>query len=185
MKGPKVYTKTGDKGSTSLVGGSRVPKSHQRLEAYGTVDELNVNIGSLRDEISDDLVFNELIDIQENLFTMGSLLAYDGSKEIALPELRNTEVEKLEQAMDRMEEVLAPLRNFILPGGHAAVSKSHICRVVCRRAERQVIRLSEMLEVNEMHIKYLNRLSDYFFVLSRYQAHINKAVETPWISRKD
>jgi cob(I)alamin adenosyltransferase len=180
----KIYTKTGDAGQTSLVGGNRVPKNHERIEAYGTVDELNAFVGSLRDHLKDENIIKELILIQENLFVLGSLLAYDGGRDVKLQELREEDIKYLEQSIDKMVSVIPPLRSFILPGGHPAVSASHICRVVCRRAERLVINLVENFDINPIHLKYLNRLSDYFFILSRKLSQINGVVETPWIARK-
>lgn len=180
----KVYTKTGDSGKTSLVGGTRVSKFHERIEAYGTVDELNAFVGSLRDEITIDELKKELVVTQENLFVLGSLLAYDGKKPVKLPDLKPQDIEFLEHRIDSMEESLPELKNFILPGGHPTVSKCHICRVVCRRAERMVIKLSQENNINPLHIKYLNRLSDYFFVLSRRLSILFNAEETPWIADK-
>jgi len=180
----KIYTKTGDAGQTSLVGGIRVPKTHARIEAYGTVDELNVYIGLLRDLLREENIIGELINIQENLFVLGSLLAYDGQKKVKLPELRKEEIDILESSIDEMEKSLPTLKSFILPGGHTVVSTCHICRVVCRRAERQVIGLQEVCEINPLHIIYLNRLSDYLFVLSRYLSREYNAKETPWIARE-
>lgn len=180
----KIYTKTGDAGLTSLVGGTRVSKNHERIEAYGTVDELNVYVGLLRDLLDKEELIDELIKIQNNLFVLGSLLAYDGLKKVKLPELKIEDVSFLEARIDKMEESLSALKTFILPGGHTAVSTCHICRVVCRRAERQVISLKENYEINPLHIAYLNRLSDYFFVLSRKLSQLYKITETPWIARK-
>lgn len=181
----KIYTKTGDAGQTSLVGGTRVSKNHARIEAYGTVDELNVFVGLLRDLLENKETISELIATQENLFVLGSWLAYDEKKKVKLPELRQEDIEFLENRMDKMDKTLPPLKSFILPGGHTAVSTCHICRVVCRRAERQVIGLMENYEINPLHIVYLNRLSDYFFVLSRNLSIEFQATETPWIARKD
>lgn len=165
----KIYTKTGDKGSTSLLGGSRVPKYHLRIEAYGTLDELNSFIGHLRDQLENEHSRNILAEVQDRLFTAESLLAADPEVEISrqLPQLYEQDILLLETEMDRMNEVLPPLRSFILPGGHPLVSLCHICRTVCRRAERITIRLSSEAEVHPEVIRYLNRLSDYFFVLAR------------------
>ncbi|PLX08853.1 MAG: ATP:cob(I)alamin adenosyltransferase [Marinilabiliales bacterium] len=182
--GVKVYTKTGDAGQTSLVGGKRVPKNHERIMVYGTVDELNVNVGALRDKIDDEKYINILIKIQNDLFVLGSLLAYDGSKKVKLPSLTYDSIEYLEKQIDVMDSQLPPIKNFILPGGHEAVSQSHICRVVCRRAERLLVDLMENNEVDLVYVKFLNRLSDYFFVLSRRLALYYKAKETPWIPDK-
>lgn len=181
----KIYTKTGDAGQTSLVGGNRVAKNHERINAYGTVDELNVFVGSLRDQLEQEDIIKELILIQQNLFVLGSLLAYDGGRDVKLQELNENDIKNLEDSIDKMVALIPPLRNFILPGGHTAVSACHICRVVCRRAERLVISLMENFDINSVHLKYLNRLSDYFFILSRRIAQINGVEETPWIARKD
>jgi cob(I)alamin adenosyltransferase len=180
----KIYTRTGDAGTTGLLGGTRLPKNHIRIEAYGTVDELNAHIGLLRDH--DALVDyrSALIAIQEDLFVIGSHLASDPEKnKMTLPELNPNRVGELEAAMDAMDAELEPMRNFVLPGGHPAVSHCHITRCVCRRAERTTIALAQSALVNELLIRYLNRLSDYFFVLSRKIAHDLQIVETPWVSR--
>ena len=165
----KIYTKTGDTGKTSLLGGSRVSKSDLQIEAYGTVDELNSNIGLLRDLVTNEEVKSLLINIQNKLFTIGAYLANDQKKTtIKLPALNVGIIEVLEQSIDKMEEELAPLTKFILPGGHPTVSQTHICRSVCRRSERSVIRFNDSSEnVNPIVIQYLNRLSDYLFVLGR------------------
>ena len=165
----KVYTKTGDTGKTSLLGGSRVSKSDLQIEAYGSVDELNSNIGLLRDLVTNEEVKSLLIKIQNKLFTIGAYLANDQKKTtIKLPALNVGIIEVLEQSIDKMEEELEPLTKFILPGGHPSVSQTHICRSVCRRSERSVIRFNDSSEnVNPIVIQYLNRLSDYLFVLGR------------------
>ena len=165
----KIYTKTGDTGKTSLLGGSRVSKSDLQIEAYGTVDELNSNIGLLRDLVTNEEVKSLLINIQNKLFTIGAYLANDQKKTtIKLPALNVGIIEVLEQSIDKMEEELEPLTKFILPGGHPTVSQTHICRSVCRRSERSVIRFNDSSEnVNPIVIQYLNRLSDYLFVLGR------------------
>ena len=175
----------GDKGETSLIGGKRVPKYHQRIEAYGTLDELNSFIGLLRDQEIDNLTKANLMEIQDRVFTAESILATDHDSEInqKLPRIVESDIEFLEKEIDRMNEVLPPLTSFILPGGHVAVSYCHISRTVCRRAERITIRLSNVFPVEELVIKYLNRLSDYFFVLSRYLSNQLNAVETPWKAR--
>ncbi len=184
--GSKVYTKTGDKGQTSLIGGTRVSKSDIRIEAYGTVDELNSFIGLLRDHISQHEQHQTLIKIQTELFVVGALLAEDKEKnKMKLPELKAEAAAFLEKEIDRMDEQLPPMKHFVLPGGHPAVSVAHVCRTVCRRAERRVIELSSTYQCDLEHIiKYLNRLSDYFFVLSRKLAHDFKANEVPWIPEK-
>ena len=165
----KIYTKTGDTGKTSLLGGSRVSKSDLQIEAYGSVDELNSNIGLLRDLVTNEEVKSLLIKIQNKLFTIGAYLANDQKKTtIKLPSLNVGIIEVLEQSIDKMEEELEPLTKFILPGGHPTVSQTHICRSVCRRSERSVIRFNDSSEnVNPIVIQYLNRLSDYLFVLGR------------------
>jgi cob(I)alamin adenosyltransferase len=182
----KIYTKTGDKGTTSLIGGTKVPKSHLRIEAYGTVDELNSHIGLCRDLLADEQSRNTLHEIQDRLFTIGSSLACDPVKEpkMKIPDLKEEDVVLLEKEIDRMNESLEPMKSFILPGGHAAVSQVHIARCVCRRAERCSVRLElENLEVEPVVIKYLNRLSDYLFVLARYVSYQLKAEEIPWKPR--
>ena len=177
----KIYTKTGDKGQTSLIGGTRVPKHHLRIEAYGTVDELNSWIGLIRDQPIGDHTITMLIDVQDRLFTIGSLLASDPEKSrMKLPELVPSDVEQLEKEIDMMEEGLPELKSFVLPGGHSFVSYIHIARCVCRRCERLVTHLSEEASVNEIIAVYLNRLSDYLFVLSRFVAQLLGVAETPW-----
>ncbi len=180
----KVYTKTGDKGQTSLVGGKRVPKNHERIMVYGTVDELNVNVGALRDIVGQERISKILIIIQNDLFVLGSLLANDGSSKVKMPSLSAEKIEFLEKQIDLMDEDLPALKNFILPGGHPTVSAAHICRVICRRAERLLVNVVERHDVDPICIMYLNRLSDYFFVLSRTLSRINNTVETPWIPDK-
>lgn len=180
----KIYTKTGDKGQTSLIGGTRVPKHHIRIEAYGTVDELNSWVGVLRDTIAEEAVTEQLLEIQDRLFTMGSLLAADPEKsKMKLPELEAADVTRLETAIDAMNEHLPPMRSFVLPGGHLTVSHCHVARCVCRRAERNVTHLAETAELSPLITHYLNRLSDYLFVLSRKLAHDLNATETPWKPR--
>lgn len=186
----KVYTKGGDKGKTSLIGGTRVFKSHIRIEAYGTVDELNSWMGVLRDHINDPAVQELLIEIQDRLFTMGSLLAADPEKsKMKLPPLRDSDIVRLEKAIDAMDEELEPMRQFILPGGHPAVSWCHVARTVCRRAERHVIVLDNAKFGNEplpeVIVQYLNRLSDYLFVLSRKLSKDLNATEIPWQPRME
>jgi cob(I)alamin adenosyltransferase len=182
----KIYTKTGDKGTTSLIGGTKVPKSHLRIEAYGTVDELNSYIGLCKDLLSDEAGKKTLQEIQDRLFTIGSSLACDPIKEpkMRIPDLKETDITLLEKEIDRMEEQLEPMKFFILPGGHTTLSQLHIARCVCRRAERCCVRLElESLEVEAIIIKYLNRLSDYLFVLSRYTGHQLNISEIPWKPR--
>ncbi|RLD24322.1 MAG: cob(I)yrinic acid a,c-diamide adenosyltransferase [Bacteroidetes bacterium] len=177
----KIYTKGGDKGSTSLWGGKRVSKASLRIETYGTIDELNVHIGLIRDSIDDDMNIAILEQIQNQLFTFGSHLAADPEKnDIKLPIIHPDKVVILEEAIDSMEQELPALTSFILPGGHQNVSFCHLGRVVCRRAERLVIALNQEREVNPNIIVYLNRLSDFLFVLSREIAHKLGAKELPW-----
>lgn len=163
----KIYTKKGDSGSTALIGGTRVPKHHLRIESYGTVDELNSHLGLLRDQQISDNLIEQILYIQDRLFTMGSLLASDGKNKMKLPELQLEDIQTLEKWIDEMDAELEPMRNFVLPGGHQAVSVCHIARCVCRRAERASVHLNEVEALNPLLIAYLNRLSDYLFVLSR------------------
>jgi cob(I)alamin adenosyltransferase len=180
----KIYTKTGDSGTTSLLGGQRVPKSHLRIEAYGTVDELNAYLGLLRDQDINRSIFDFLVEIQEQLFTIGSHLAAEpGSSQFPLPAIDESLVGRLEKAMDQMDEELPALKNFVLPGGHPSVSFCHLARCVCRRAERTVIRLNEQQKVDEVIIRLLNRLSDYLFVLGRKMAQDLGVIEMAWKPR--
>lgn len=182
----KIYTKTGDKGTTSLIGGTKVPKSHRRIEAYGTVDELNSFTGLCLDYLTNQPVPNVLREIQDRLFTIGSALACDPEKEtkLKIPDLKDEDITLLEAEMDKMNEELPPMKSFILPGGHVAVSSLHIARCVCRRAERCCVRLQKKKEeIEPLIIQYLNRLSDYFFVLSRFAAHRLGTEEIPWKPR--
>jgi cob(I)alamin adenosyltransferase len=178
----KIYTRTGDKGQTGLLGGTRVPKDDARIEAYGTVDELNSHVGLLRD-VAAPHHSARLISIQETLFTIGSHLASSSAEERArfkVPSITDDSITALEHAMDAMENDLAPMRSFILPGGHAASSQAHICRTVCRRAERRLVQLSGLADVEPILVRYLNRLSDYFFMLARHLAHLHGVPDTPW-----
>lgn len=180
----KIYTKTGDKGQTSLIGGTRVPKHHIRIESYGTVDELNSYIGLIRDQEIDAHSKTVLVEIQDRLFTIGASLASDPDKsKMKIPDLKEGDVELLEKEIDQMNEVLPEMKSFVLPGGHTTVSYCHLARCVCRRAERLTIHLSEDSFVAELVIKYLNRLSDYLFVLSRKLSQDLKAEEIPWKPR--
>ncbi len=182
----KIYTKTGDLGKTSLIGGTKVSKSHIRIESYGTVDELNSYIGLLNDHLTDTHSKDTLKEIQDRLFTIGSSLACDPDKEplMKIPDLKETDILLLEKEIDAMNEALPPMKNFILPGGHVAVSTAHIVRCVCRRAERICVHMQqEELFVEPLVIKYLNRLSDYLFVLARYTANLLQAPEIPWKPR--
>jgi cob(I)alamin adenosyltransferase len=164
----KIYTKTGDKGTTSLIGGKRVPKYNLRIEAYGTIDELICYIGLIRDQNIDAKSKSSLLVIQDKLMVCASILATDCENcEIKLPELKETDITFLESEIDAMEAELEPLRSFILPGGHTTVSFCHISRTICRRAERIAIQLFEKFNVPDNVLKYINRLSDYLFVLSR------------------
>lgn len=179
----KIYTKTGDQGTTSLFGGKRVLKSDLRIDTYGTVDELNSWIGVLRDQ-SVNQNRSALIEIQDRLFTIGSILATEpGNTKVKIPALTETDISFLEKEIDTMDSVLPPMRFFVLPGGHQAVSFGHVTRTVCRRAERLVIALNQVDPINDLVIKYLNRLSDYLFVLCRMMAHELQATETPWKPR--
>lgn len=182
----KIYTKTGDAGKTSLIGGTKVPKSHLRIETYGTTDELNSYIGLVSDMITDVQSKIILKEIQDRLFTIGSSLACDPDKEplMKMPDLKETDVELLEKEIDTMNEVLPPMKFFVLPGGHPAVSTTHVARCVCRRAERLCVNMQEHeLFVDPLVIKYINRLSDYLFVLSRYIAHLLDVEEVAWKPR--
>ena len=180
----KIYTKTGDKGFTSLIGGTRLPKHHMRIEAYGTVDELNSHVGLLRDVVGQDATRALLIAVQDRLFTMGSQLAADPDKnKMKLPVLSEDDVAALERAIDGISATVPEMRSFVLPGGHVHVSYCHIARCVCRRAERAVLRLSESEQVGELNIKYLNRLSDYLFMLARWLVYELKIEEIPWKPR--
>ena len=182
MKKSLVYTKTGDKGTTSLIGGTRIAKNHARLEAYGTVDELNTHLGMIRSFDIDDRCKEFIIHIQNHLFTIGAYLATDTNKSDLRSQLNtatNT-IEALEFEIDNLEDVLPPLTQFVLPGGHPTVSSCHIARTVCRRAERRAIDVLEENEGDYYVVRYLNRLSDYLFVLSRFQADRVGLAETPW-----
>lgn len=177
----KIYTKNGDQGLTSLIGGTRVPKHTLRIEAYGTVDELMSHIGLVRDQDINTLFIEQLLHIQDRLFTIGSHLASDPEKsKMKLPEIYEEDVTWLEQKIDQQEMNLPPMKSFILPGGHTTVSYCHIARCVCRRAERLVEHLNSEHPVNPLLLKYLNRLSDYLFVLSRSISQEVKAKEIPW-----
>lgn len=179
----KIYTKTGDAGETALFGGRRLPKNHLRIEAYGTVDELNSYLGLVRDSTEDAHIREILKAIQERLFDLGANLASDPAKNPGKPDLKNSDIELLENEIDKMEESLPPLKNFILPGGHPTVSHCHVARCVCRRAERLAVALSMEDTVEPVLIKYLNRLSDYLFVLARKLAQHLGAEEVIWKSR--
>lgn len=180
----KIYTKTGDKGTTGLFGGARVPKHHIRIESYGTVDELNSYIGLLRHHDIDAAQLEVLGEIQDRLFTIGSILASDPAKKnLNVPDLHTTDVELLEKQMDTMSTTLPEMRSFILPGGNDTVAFCHIARCVCRRAERLAVLLDQTEKIGPLVIVYLNRLSDYLFVLSRKAALDTGAPEVPWRPR--
>jgi len=180
----KIYTKTGDKGQTSLFGGQRVPKHHIRIDAYGTVDELNSYVGLIRDQDIGEKSIATLIEIQDRLFTIGSILATEpGNTKVKVPQIKNDDIELLEEEMDSMNEHLPEMKSFVLPGGHTTVSFCHVARCVCRRAERIVSHLSELEKVDMIVLQYLNRLSDYLFVLAR-KIVVDKAVdEVSWVPR--
>lgn len=178
----KIYTKTGDKGKTSLFGNARVDKDDIRIEAYGTVDELNTFIGLLIEKIGIESFQNDLRVVQSKLFDIGSNLAADPNFDYKLPEIKSSDSLFLEQSIDKMNASLEALKTFILPGGSEANAIAHICRTVCRRSERRVVSLSKVADVEAEIIIYLNRLSDYFFVLSRYLLKQTGASEIPWIA---
>lgn len=181
----KIYTKTGDRGTTSLIGGTKVSKAHMRIEAYGTVDELNAHIGLCKDLLSDERSLITLQEVQDRLFTVGSALACDPDKgtKMSIPDLHETDCTFLEEQIDAMEKSLTPMKSFILPGGHVSISQLHVARCVCRRSERCCVRLSEEAEVEPVVIRYLNRLSDYLFVLARYTGHLLHVADIPWKAR--
>ena len=177
----KIYTKTGDKGTTALFGGKRVSKADLRIDAYGTVDELNSFLGLVRDQEINQKRKDIIIEIQNTLFVVGSNLATEpGNTKVKTPSLGESDIEFLENEIDKMESELPPLKTFVLPGGHQSVSFCHVARTVCRRAERMSIALNELENVEPVIIKYLNRLSDYLFVLSRKMALELGANEIPW-----
>ncbi len=185
----KIYTKTGDKGKTSLFGGTRVPKYHTRINAYGTVDELNAHIGMIRSFEIAEAHKNFLENIQINLFTVGAELATDpkkavlknGKERLQISKINTTHIEELEQAIDDMNASLPPLKTFVLPGGHPTISHCHIARTVCRRAERMATALFAEEPFDEHLLKFLNRLSDYLFVLARKLSQELQVTETPWL----
>ena len=188
----RVYTKTGDTGTTALFGGTRVPKHHIRIESYGTVDELNSHIGLIRDQEMNQLYKNVLIEVQDRLFTVGAILATppeketlkNGQKRLQNLAIQESDIEYLENQIDAMEESLPQMTHFVLPGGHTTVSYCHIARCVCRRAERLAVHLNDIEPTDELVIKYLNRLSDYLFVLARKLSFDLNADEVQWIPRK-
>lgn len=181
----KIYTKTGDVGETSLFGGRRVSKADLRIETYGTTDELNSWIGLVRDVNANESERTLLKGVQDRLFTIGASLAADpDNHKLKTPDLHEADVTALENAIDEMDKVLPALTHFVLPGGHQHVSYCHIARTVCRRAERLAVALHHEAEVHPLVIKYLNRLSDYLFALSRKMAHDLGAEEVKWLGRK-
>jgi cob(I)alamin adenosyltransferase len=180
----KIYTKTGDQGTTSLFGGKRVSKADLRIDTYGTIDELNSYLGLLRDQEVNHKRKNILIEIQDRLFTIGSILATEpGNTKVKIPSLAENDILFLEKEIDSMESELEPMKFFVLPGGHPSVSFCHIARTVCRRGERLTIALHQQEPVEILVIKYLNRLSDYLFVLSRKMTHELGAEEVAWKPR--
>ena len=189
----KIYTKTGDKGTTALFGGTRVPKHHIRIECYGTVDELNSHLGLIRDQDIDKHSKNMLISIQENLFTLGAILATDpeksllksGKARLNIPRISDADITLLEEEMDHMNTTLPPMTHFVLPGGHQTVSFCHIARCVCRRAERLTTSLNEIEPLQAELLIYLNRLSDYLFVLARKLSYDMQVDEIKWIPKKN
>jgi len=189
----KIYTKTGDQGMTSLYGGTRVSKNNIRIEAYGTVDELNANIGLIRDQQVDEATKSNLLTIQNDLFTLGAMLATPKEKEILksgkerldIPKITEVSVELLEKSIDMMNTSLPQMKHFILPGGHIIVSHCHIARCVCRRSERICITLNDLEGIDAEIIKYLNRLSDYLFVLARKLTYDNQCEEIQWIPNRE
>jgi cob(I)alamin adenosyltransferase len=176
----KIYTKTGDSGHTSLFGGTKISKDDARLEAYGTVDELNAFVGCLFDNVQTEEIKKELFVIQNHLFDIGSVLACDPEKNIQLKSISASDVAQLEKQIDEMDSHLSPLQNFILPSGHPCISATHVCRTVCRRAERRAVTLYNLVPFDNNIIIYLNRLSDYFFVLARYLAILTDTAEIKW-----
>ena len=189
----KIYTKTGDKGTTALFGGTRVPKHHIRIESYGTIDELNSHIGLIRDQAIDLIHKKVLMEIQDRLFTVGAILATDpekttlknGKDRLNIPKISESDIKLLEDNMDNMNAALPPMTNFVLPGGHQTVSFCHIARTVCRRAERLASHLNDMEPFQPETLMYINRLSDYLFVLARKLSHELQAEEIKWIPKKE
>ena len=189
----KIYTKTGDKGTTALFGGTRVPKHHIRIESYGTIDELNSHIGLIRDQDIDQLHKNVLMEIQDRLFTVGAILATDpekatlknGKERLNIPKISDADIKLLEDNMDSMNASLPPMTHFVLPGGHQTVSFCHIARTVCRRAERLASHLNTLEPFQPETLMYINRLSDYLFVLARKLSHDLNADEVKWMPKKN
>lgn len=189
----KIYTKTGDDGTTSLFGGTRIAKHHIRIESYGTLDELNSWLGLIRDQEIDVLSKKTLAIIQEKLFTVGVYLAMDPEKEklkngkdrLNIAKIENSDIAFLENEIDQMEKNLAPMTHFILPGGHPTVSYCHISRTICRRVERLLSQLNESATVDPLILSYINRLSDFLFVLARKLSSDLQAEEIQWIPDKN
>lgn len=188
----KIYTKTGDKGTTALFGGTRVPKHHMRIESYGTVDELNSHLGLIRDQNIHQHYKDLIIKIQNKLFTVGAILATDpekavlknGKERLNIEKISPKDIELLEMEIDTMNDALPPITHFVLPGGHQTVSFCHIARCVCRRAERLATALNDLEPLEANALTYLNRLSDYLFVLARKLSHDLQANEIKWIPEK-
>lgn len=189
----KIYTKTGDNGTTALFGGTRVPKHHIRIESYGTIDELNSHIGLIRDQAIDQIHKNTLMEIQDRLFTVGAILATDpekatlknGKARLNIPKISESDIKRLEDSMDSMNASLPEMTHFVLPGGHQTVSFCHIARTVCRRAERLASHLNSLEPFQPETLKYINRLSDYLFVLARKLSSDLQAEEIKWIPKKE
>ena len=189
----KIYTKTGDKGMTALFGGTRVPKHHIRIESYGTIDELSAHLGLLRDQDIHTHYKDILIAIQDKLFTISAVLATDpkksmlksGKPRLSIPKISEKDIKQLEEEIDAMNESLPPMTHFVFPGGHQTVSFCHIARCVCRRAERLASALNENEPIQPDTLVYLNRLSDYLFVLARKLSFDLKADEIKWIPKKE
>ncbi|MBT5439513.1 MAG: cob(I)yrinic acid a,c-diamide adenosyltransferase [Flavobacteriales bacterium] len=177
----KIYTKKGDEGKTGLIGGTRVSKNDLKINAYGTVDELNAFVGMLRDSIGNTKYTSQLIEIQDRLFTAGSLLAVsDSGSSMKIPMIEKNDIVELEEWIDEMDTKLPEMKSFVLPGGHQTVSYCHITRTICRRAERCIVTLSEHTVVDPIILAYFNRLSDYLFTLGRSMAQELNIKETPW-----
>ncbi|MEC7646577.1 MAG: cob(I)yrinic acid a,c-diamide adenosyltransferase [Bacteroidota bacterium] len=177
----KIYTTKGDKGNTQLLGGSIIKKNHIKLECYGTIDELNAFIGNIYDEEINPLHKAILLKIQNQLFNLGSCIAFDGKKRgLILTDITHKNIDMLEKEIDKMDGSLPLLTNFILPSGLSTVSKCHIARTVCRRAERNLVSLEEIEKINPLHLKYLNRLSDYLFTLARFILNENNIAHVEW-----
>jgi cob(I)alamin adenosyltransferase len=180
----KIYTKAGDKGMTSIYGGKPLSKDDIRIESYGTVDELNSWLGILVSNSEDEKEKQLLLKIQSELFSIGSILASTADKHESMPQVNQNDVEALESAIDFMQTALPPLKSFILPGGNHRSSFCHLSRTVCRRAERRIVSFSNVEQVPDLIIVYMNRLSDYLFVLSRYWSMKDGLEDIPWIPKQ-